>query len=363
MSEQKDKSILVAMSGGVDSSLALYLLRKQGYRVAGATMKLWDYDEVGGAPIQEGSCCDISRMHDARAVCESLGVPHYVLDFTEEFKKTVIENFVSEYSAGRTPNPCIVCNTMIKWERFLKRAEEIGCGAVATGHYAKIGCDAETGRYWLRRGTDETRDQSYALWGLKQESLARTCLPLGDLTKKQTRQMAAEAGLKTADIPESREICFIPDDDYERFLREWSVDDIPGGDIVNRSGEAVGRHKGIPFYTVGQRRGLGIAHSRPLYVIEIDPKKNRLVVGEKEEVFKRELTASRVNWVSVASRQKPFKALVQIRYQHRAQEAEIIPVSDDRLRVVFELPQPAITPGQSAVIYDDDLLLAGGIID
>lgn len=361
--EDKNKTILIAMSGGVDSSVAILLLKQHGYKVAGATMKLWDFAEVGGDIHRTGGCCDLESINNARTVCESLGAPHYVLDFTTEFKQTVIENFVSEYMAGRTPNPCILCNTHIKWELFLKRALAVGCDAIATGHYARTGYDDTTHRYFLKRGVDDTRDQSYALWGIGQDALAQTFLPLGELTKKETRRIAAEAGIKTADAEESMEICFVPDDDYERFIRDWIGEEIPSGDIVDESGKVIGRHKGIPFYTIGQRKGLGIAHPTPLYVRRIDIANNRIVAGNKADMDRAELTVSRLNWVSALPRKEPFEALVKIRYQHKAQPARLNPMKDGRLRIVFDSPQLAITPGQSAVAYDGDAVLVGGIID
>jgi tRNA-specific 2-thiouridylase len=326
-------------------------------------MKLWDYEDVGGDTHRDGRCCDLEAIDNARMVCESLSVPHYVLDFAEAFKKIVIENFVSEYRAGRTPNPCVVCNTEIKWEMFLERALQIGCDAIATGHYARTGCDKSNSRYYLKRGVDDTRDQSYALWGISQQALSRTFLPLGEITKKDTRSIAAEAGIKTAHVAESMEICFVPDNDYGRFIREWTGVEIPTGEIVNESGEVIGQHKGIPFYTIGQRKGFGISHPTPLYVKKIDAANNRIVVGEKVAVMGADLSVSELNWVSVSPRSEPFNAPVKIRYQHNAQKAQVTPMDDGRLKVVFESPQLAVTPGQSAVVYDADTVLVGGVID
>jgi len=362
---KSNRHILVAMSGGVDSSVALYLLKQSGYSVSGVTMKLWDYGTVGGGETARsaGGCCNLQAVNNARAVCDLLGVSHYTVDFSEEFRRTVIDDFVGEYRRGRTPNPCIRCNTIIKWERLLRLAQKIGCYGLATGHYARTGFDSESGRYFIRRGVDSSRDQAYALWGLSQEALSRTVLPLGDLAKTDTRRIARQAGLKTADTAESREICFVTDDDYERFLREWVGDDIPEGEIVDTAGRRLGRHRGIPFYTVGQRKGLGIAHPTPLYVISIDAAANRLTVGNREELRRRGLTVSGVQWVSSPPVTEPFKALTQIRYQHRAAASAVTPLPDGRLSVLFDDSQAAITPGQSAVIFDGDLVMAGGVID
>ncbi len=358
----KDMAVMVAMSGGVDSSVALLRLKEQGYHVSGATMKLWDYEDVGGNTAHQG-CCDLNAINDARAVCDALNVPHYVFDFTGRFRETIIGNFVDEYLDGRTPNPCVLCNSLIKWDMFLSRAMSLGHDAIATGHYARTGHDNAEDRFYLKRGIDSTRDQSYVLWGLSQDALRRTFFPLGDMTKDETRRIAAEAGMKTARVAESREICFVADDDYKRFIREWSAETIASGDIVDESGKVIGAHKGVPFYTIGQRRGLRIAHPTPLYVKRIDAENCRIVVGEKDELSTREMDIARVNWVSIGPPAHPFDATVQIRYQHTASPARVAPRGTDRLHVTFASPQWAITPGQSAVVYNGETVLAGGIIE
>ena len=357
------------MSGGVDSSLAAFLLKQQDCGVVGISMKLWDFAEVGGNPHKDGRCCSVEALDDARAVCDKIGVPHYVVDFTDDFRREVISDFVDEYVKGRTPNPCIICNTKIKWKSLWKKAEALGASFIATGHYARIQHNQDTGRHWLLKGIDPSRDQSYALWGLSQRDLGRTIFPVGELTKKQVRATAKEQDLKVADREESQEICFVADDDYPRFIREWNSEKSPsGGDVIkpgpilNLQGDKIGEHKGIPFYTVGQRRGLGIAAEKPLYVVQIDAEKNTVYVGENEELFRSSFVVSGVNWIAFERLEKEIDCEIKIRYQHIPQEGKIYPLTGGEVMVRFNRPERAITPGQSAVFYDGEVVLGGGVI-
>ncbi|MBU8934212.1 MAG: tRNA 2-thiouridine(34) synthase MnmA [candidate division Zixibacteria bacterium] len=357
------EKVLVALSGGVDSSVAALLLKEQGYDVIGAHMKLWDYVDVGGDIYRDGRCCSLDSITDCRLICDRIDAPFYVLNMSEQFRKCVIEDFVSEYKAGHTPNPCIRCNSDIKWAAFLHKARELGCDYIATGHYAFIEKN-DVGRYQIRQGIDNTRDQSYVLWGLSQEALAMTLMPLGGLLKKDVRQIAHENNLRTADNKESREICFVPDDDYHRFLKEWCQKEgtaFSPGDIVHDNGTVLGRHEGTPFYTIGQRRGLGIAHPTPLYVHRIDPETNRVIVGDDAGLYCDELEATQINWVAKEVTSS-LEASVKIRYQHLPAAAKIVRLTDDHVRVTFREKQRAITPGQSVVFYESDVLVGGGII-
>ncbi len=357
--------VLVALSGGVDSSVALYLLQEQGYEVIGAHMKLWDFSEVGGEMKKDGRCCTLESIDDCRALCAKIGVPFYVLNFVDRFREEVIENFVSEYRAGRTPNPCVVCNTRLKWESFLKRARELGCDYMATGHYASIKRFEETGRYYVIPGEDATRDQSYALWGLSQDALAHTLLPIGEMEKTEVRERARAQDVRTAEKPESREICFITDNNYHRFLREWEQKrgrDFEGGDIVNEDGEKIGQHEGVSFYTLGQRKGLGIYYREPVYVKRIDTQKNQIVVSGADSLHECDLDVTEINWMAIDRPTQPFKASVKIRYLHKAADATITPIDNDTVRVTFNAKQRAVTPGQSAVFYRDKVVLGGGVI-
>jgi len=365
------------MSGGVDSSLAAFLLKQEGYRVVGISMKLWDFKEVGGEPHPDGRCCSLEALNDARAVCQMMGIHHYVVDITDDFKKEVIFNFVDEYTKGRTPNPCIICNTRIKWESLWKKACSLGANFISTGHYARIQFDEKLKRFLLLKGVDSSRDQSYALWGLSQKDLSQTIFPLGELTKKQVRTLAKEYGLKVAEREESQEICFVTDDDYPRFIKEWVDSEgqalnqngsgqgkkIQPGPIFNSKGEKIGEHEGIPFYTIGQRRGLKIAMGRPLYVVRIDAEKNAIYVGENEELFKSSFVVTNVNWIAFDNLDKEIDCEIKIRYQHDLQKGKIYPLTEDQVMIKFNQPERAITPGQSAVFYQGEVVLGGGVIE
>ncbi len=373
--------VVIAMSGGVDSSTAAALLKDAGYDVIGISMQIWDYSAKSSEKF--GTCCSLNDINDARRVAEKLGIPFYILNLEEEFKRDVVEYFVSEYMRGRTPNPCVPCNQRLKFDALLNYAVKIGASKVATGHYAKI--VEEGGRYFVKRGVDRSKDQSYFLFNLSQEQLKRAIFPLGDYTKSDIRKMAKSFGLSVAEKEESQEICFVPDNNYGDFIRKrLDADMIEEGEVVTTDGEVIGRHRGLPFYTIGQRKGLGISYERPLYVSEIDLENNRLVVGESDSVVKREFIVENLNWsipqliTHHSSLITSMRALVQIRYRHNASEAEITPLSplptgerievrgsrngNNTVKVIFDEPQRAITPGQAAVFYLEDTLIGGGWI-
>ncbi len=363
--EQKNKKVCIAMSGGVDSSLAARLLVEQGYDVIGVTMKLWGYIDTGGRPTHDSNCCSLDDINNAKAECAALGIPHYTLDMSAEFKQIVIQNFVSEYKAGRTPNPCIICNTEIKWHALLNKLDDLGVDYLATGHYARKMKHEASGKWVVGRGKDQNKDQSYVLWGIRPEELSRTIFPLGDLSKQEVREQAAKADMRTADTPESMEICFVPDNDYRRFLAEQYpeiAESAPGGNFLNSKGEVIGEHQGIHNYTVGQRKGLGLATGERIFVNKIDVETNTVHVGSREDADATEFTVNSCNWLIPESFIFDVPVDVQIRYNHIAKPARINRLSDDEIRVNFETPENAITPGQSAVFFQNGMVVGGGII-
>lgn len=366
-----DRPIAVAMSGGVDSSTVAALLVHQGHRVVGLTMQLWNQRRLPDLQTGEtaGRCCSLDDVYDARWVAGQLGIPYYVVNFEADFEEQVVKPFVAEYLSGRTPIPCTLCNNFIKFDRFLEMADSAGADKVATGHYARIRFDQVAGRYQLLRGVDTSKDQTYFLWGLTQPQLARTLFPLGEMKKTEVRRLAGELGIPVADKPDSQEICFVPNGDYAAFLDAYLTEqgmarDAVSGEIVDRGGAVLGRHEGVHNFTVGQRRGLGIARGEPLYVIATEPARQRVVVGRGEELLRPGLVASQVNWVSWAPITRPRRAQVQIRNKHVAAWATIHPGDDGScVRVTFDDPQRAVTPGQAAVFYDGDLVAGGGWIE
>ncbi len=354
--------ILAAMSGGVDSTVAACMLASDGHPVIGITMKLWDYSKVGGDTHQDGRCCSLESMADARQAAVRFGFPHYVLDFQEPFFEAVIADFASEYLAGRTPNPCVQCNRFIKFRALWEKARLYGVGKIATGHYARVEFSEERERFVLKKAVDSSRDQSYFLWGQTQGELAKTLFPLGSMTKANVRQKGREMGLSVADKPESREICFVPNGNYGRFVSEFA-DASQAGPIIGPDGKEAGEHQGVFRYTIGQRHGLGISFGEPVYVKKIDPSRRAVYLAYDAELWKRAFVAREVNWVSMAPPKKEINASVRIRYLTKEKPAAIVPLGEGKAEVIFDAPERAITPGQSAVFYDGDLVLGGGIIE
>ncbi len=356
------ETVIVAMSGGVDSSVAAYLLRKQGYRVVGMTLKTWSKEVCDTVPKNQ-TCCSVRDVEDARAAAEQLDIPFYVIEASDPFRSNVMDYFVESYSRGLTPNPCVVCNRKIKTGILLEKARALGASRVATGHYAAIVRDERRGRYAIRQAADAEKDQSYVLFQLAQEQMAALVLPLGDIPKPEVRRLAREAGLAVADKPESMELCFIPDGDTQGFLRARIPQAFTAGEIVDRGGRVLGKHQGVAAYTVGQRKGLGLAHPRPLYVLEIDPARNRVVVGEEGELAAGACHVRDIHWMALPGLPGPMEARVKVRYRGDKLPARLAPEGDG-VRVEFAEPvQGGITPGQAAVFYEDDVVLGGGWIE
>ena len=350
--------VLIAMSGGVDSSVAAFLMKEQGCQCIGATMKLFHNEDIGVKRTK--TCCSLEDVEDARSVAFRLGIPYYVFNFSDDFKGQVIDRFIAAYERGATPNPYIDCNRYLKFERLYERARILGCDAIVTGHYARI--EQENGRWLLKKSLDESKDQSYVLYSLTQEQLAHTRLPLGAMHKSETRRIAEEQGFYNADKPDSQDICFVPNGDYAGFIARFTGHNCSAGDFVDEEGHVLGRHKGIVHYTVGQRKGLGIAADAPLYVKQIDAASNRVVLSGNESLFSRELTANDFNWIAYDVPPRELRASARVRYHQREQAATVTVLGDGRVHLVFDEPQRAITPGQAVVLYDGDTVLGGGTI-
>lgn len=354
------KKVVVGMSGGVDSSVAAYLLKQQGYDVVGVTMQIWQ-DESHEEIENKGGCCGLSAVDDARRVAAMLDIPYYVMNFKSEFKRDVIDYFVREYLAGRTPNPCIACNRYVKWESLLTRSIQIGADYIATGHYARI-CELPNGRYAIRNSVTAKKDQTYALYNLTQEQLKRTLMPIGDYTKEEVRKIAEDIGLMVAGKPDSMEICFVPDNDYASFIeKETGVTSVPG-DFVDVDGNVIGKHKGVIHYTVGQRKGLGIALGKPAFVVAIRPEQNQVVIGEDRDVYTERLYANNLNFMAVDDISEPVHVKAKIRYSHEGAYCTVRKIDSDTIECIFDQPVRAVTPGQAVVLYDGEYVLGGGTI-
>jgi len=365
------QTIAVAMSGGVDSSTVAAMLRAEGHQVIGLTMQLWNQRRLSGHPgmpeAVHGRCCSLDDVYDARRVAETLGIPYYVVNNEERFERDVVRPFVEEYLSGRTPIPCSLCNNHLKFDQLLIVAQQIGADALATGHYARVEYDELRGRWLLKRATDNSKDQTYFLFGLTQDQLSRTIFPLGEMTKPAVRDLARDHGLALAEKPDSQEICFVPGGDYKKFLDAYLADQgeaLPdtSGELVTANGEVVGEHSGIHNFTVGQRKGLGIATGSPLYVIQINGDKRQVVVGGQEQLYSNTVRTHRVNLISVEELHEPTRVAVKIRHRHEAAPATIAKTDADEVLVTFDEPQRAITPGQAAVFYDGDIVVGGGWI-
>ena len=355
------RKVVVGMSGGVDSSVAAWLLKEQGYDVIGVTMQIWQ-DEDTEVQEAEGGCCGLSAVDDARRVAMDLGIPYYVMNFKEEFRKNVMDYFVGEYVEGRTPNPCIACNRHVKWESLLRRSMAIGADYIATGHYAQID-RLPGGRYSLKTSVTAAKDQTYALYNLTQEQLSHTLMPVGSYHKEEIRDMAKRLGLPVAHKPDSQEICFIPDHDYASFIEEYTGRELPPGNFVDLDGHVLGRHRGITHYTVGQRKGLNLSMGRPVFVVEIRPETNEVVIGDNQDVFTNVLRCDKLNWMAVDGLHgKSMDVLAKIRYSHKGSPCTIREIGNDMVECRFHEPVRAVTPGQAVVFYDGDYVAGGGTI-
>lgn len=355
------KKALVAMSGGVDSSVAAFLTKKKGYDPIGVTMKLFDNDDIG--QCRDKTCCSLDDIEDARSVAYKLGIPYYVFNFKDNFKEKVIDRFISAYENGATPNPCIDCNRFLKFEKLMQRSQELECSCVVTGHYSIITYDDVSKRYLLKKSVDLSKDQSYVLYSLTQDQLSKTLLPLGELTKTKTREIAEALGFVNSEKKDSQDICFVPDGNYAKFIEEYTNSKYPCGDFVDSKGNVLGKHKGIIRYTIGQRKGLGLALPHPMYVMKKDLEKNQVILGENELLFSKELYANDINLITCDKLDKPVRVKAKVRYKQEEQWAIAEQVSDNRLHIEFEQPQRAIAKGQSVVMYDGDIVIGGGTIE